>query len=254
MVPTRSNSSRHAPHRMLVTLATAVLVAASLAIAPVASAAPPGPPGHGGPPTGSCDLQSKGDKIQHVIYLQFDNVHFERDNPNVPSDIEQMPHLYDFLKDNGTFDTNDHTVLISHTGGGILSSLTGLYPDRHGQGCLELRTATSRPDNSVGFSSSFKYWTDNTDGGNPANHPADGVGRRELQHGQRRPGLARRDRRRAQRARRRGCRSRGPAATSATSASPTQCSRTTPRSSFADSPADPTLAAAANAERQRTSR
>ena len=130
MVPTRSSSPRQAPHRMLVTLATAVLVAASLAIAPVASAAPPGP---SGPPTGSCDLQSKGDKIQHVIYLQFDNVHFERDNPNVPSDIEQMPHLYNFLKDNGTFDTNDHTILISHTGGGILSSLTGLYPDRHGQ-------------------------------------------------------------------------------------------------------------------------
>ena len=90
MVPTRSSSSRQAPHRMLVTLATAVLVAASLAIAPVASAAPPGP---AGPPTGTCDLQSKGDKIQHVIYLQFDNVHFERDNPNVPSDIEQMPNL-----------------------------------------------------------------------------------------------------------------------------------------------------------------
>ena len=44
-----------------------------------------------------------------------------------------MPHLSNFLKDNGTLDTNDHTVLISHTGGGILSSLTGLYPDRHGQ-------------------------------------------------------------------------------------------------------------------------
>ena len=29
--------------------------------------------------------------------------------------------------------TNDHTVLISHTGGGTLSSLTGVYPDRHGQ-------------------------------------------------------------------------------------------------------------------------
>ena len=49
-----------------------------------------------------------------------------------------MPHLLNFIKDNGTFDTNDHTVLISHTGGGILSSLTGLYPDRHGQARLEL--------------------------------------------------------------------------------------------------------------------
>src|SRR4051794_39238311 len=122
-----------------------------------------------GPSVAGCQLGDKG-KIQHVIYLQFDNVHFLRDNPNVPSDIEQMPHLYDFLKDNGTFDTNDHTILISHTGGGILSSLTGLYPDRHGQ-AVSNSYGYFRPDGSVGFSSSFKYWTDNTDGGNPANTP-----------------------------------------------------------------------------------
>ena len=84
-----------------------------------------------GPSAAGCQLGDKG-KIKHVIYLQFDNVHFLRDNPDVPSDVEQMPHLYNFLKDNGTFDTNDHTILISHTGGGILSTLTGLYPDRHG--------------------------------------------------------------------------------------------------------------------------
>ena len=167
MVSTRSNPPGRTLPRRLVAFATSVLVASSLAIAPTATAAPPGP---GGPPTGSCDLQSKGDRIQHVIYLQFDNVHFERDNPNVPSDIEQMPHLYNFLKDNGTFDTNDHTILISHTGGGILSSLTGLYPDRHGQ-AVSNSYGYFRPDGSVGFSSSFKYWTDTTDGGNPANTP-----------------------------------------------------------------------------------
>ena len=44
-----------------------------------------------------------------------------------------MPHLLNFLKGNGTLFTNDHTILISHTAGGILSSLTGLYPDRNGQ-------------------------------------------------------------------------------------------------------------------------
>src|SRR3954453_6476034 len=167
MAPTRSNPTSQTVRRRLVALDTSVLVAGSLAIAPTAIAAPPGP---AGPPTGSCDLQSKGDRIQHVIYLQFDNVHFERDNPNVPSDIEQMPHLYDFLKDNGTFDTNDHTILISHTAGGILSSLTGLYPDRNGQAGTNSYDFF-RPDGSVGFSSSFKYWTDNTDGGNPANTP-----------------------------------------------------------------------------------
>src|SRR5215471_14434495 len=74
-------------------------------------------------PSATCQLGDNG-KIKHVIYLQFDNVHFTRDNPNVPSDLEQMPHLLNFMKSNGTFDTNDHTILISHTGGGILSSLT----------------------------------------------------------------------------------------------------------------------------------
>src|SRR3954449_13016798 len=166
MAPTRSNPTSGTVRRRLVAVATSVLVASSLAIAPAAIAAPPGP---AGPPTGSCDLQSKGDRIQHVIYLQFDNVHFERDNSNVPSDIEQMPHLYDFLKDNGTFDTNDHTILISHTGGGILSSLTGLYPDRHGQ-AVSNSYGYFRPDNSVGFSSSFKYWTDQTDAVNDPNY------------------------------------------------------------------------------------
>ena len=101
-------------------------------------------------------------KIQHVIYLQFDNTHFNRDNPNVASDLEQMPHLLNFLKDNGTLFTNDHTILISHTAGGILSSLTGLYPDRQGQtvsNSYDYFPASKIPT----FTSSFKYWTNPVD-------------------------------------------------------------------------------------------
>jgi len=100
---------------------------------------------------------------KHVIYLQFDNTHYRRDNPNVASDLEQMPHLLNFLKDNGTLLTNDHTILISHTAGGILSSLTGLYPDRHGQAVsnsYDYFKANGLPT----FTSSFKYWTDTVDG------------------------------------------------------------------------------------------
>ncbi len=71
--------------------------------------------------------------IKHVIQIQFDNTHFLRDRGNVPSDLEQMPHLLNFIRGNGTLLTNDHTVLISHTATGILSTLTGVYPDRMGQ-------------------------------------------------------------------------------------------------------------------------
>src|SRR5205814_9230748 len=78
----------------------------------------------------ACNL---GNGVKHVIYVQFDNTHLLRDNPNVPSDLEQMPNLLNFIKNNGTLLTNDHTVLISHTATGILSSLTGVYPDRMGQ-------------------------------------------------------------------------------------------------------------------------
>jgi len=45
----------------------------------------------------SCKLASPKGNIQHVIYIQFDNTHFLRDNPNVPSDLEQMPRLLNFI-------------------------------------------------------------------------------------------------------------------------------------------------------------
>ncbi|MDX6486132.1 MAG: hypothetical protein QOF43_1285 [Gaiellaceae bacterium] len=110
--------------------------------------------------TSSCAL-TKG-AVKHVIYLQFDNTHFRRDAANVPSDLEQMPHLLNFLKGNGTLFTNDHTILISHTAGGILTSLTGLYPDRKGQ-TVSNSYAYYANDGTTQFSSSFKYWTDEVD-------------------------------------------------------------------------------------------
>ena len=100
--------------------------------------------------------------IKHVVYLIFDNVHFLRDNPNVPSDLEQMPHLLNFIRSNGTLLTNDHTVLISHTANGILTSLTGMYSDRHGQAVTN-SYRYFKADGSTASSSSFKYWTDLTD-------------------------------------------------------------------------------------------
>ncbi|MGB8647443.1 MAG: hypothetical protein WCF84_19565 [Anaerolineae bacterium] len=106
----------------------------------------------------TCRLNSQGGAIQHVIYIQFDNVHFTRDNPNVPSDLEQMPHLLNFIKGNGALLANHHTPLIAHTATDILTALTGLYPDRMG-----VPVANSfryfNPDGSTNPGVSFAYWT-----------------------------------------------------------------------------------------------
>jgi hypothetical protein len=105
-----------------------------------------------------CQLDSANGKIKHVIYIQFDNVHLTRDNPNVPSDLEQMPHLLNFFKDNGIMSGNEHTPLISHTGDDIITSETGVYGDRHGQPVANsFGYFTPTGDK---FGSSFTYWTD----------------------------------------------------------------------------------------------
>src|SRR3981081_3129182 len=77
----------------------------------------------------SCDL---GNGVKHVITITFDNTHFKRDRPNVPSDLEQMPHLLNFLNSNGTVLTNHHTPLISHTPPAPPPSLAGVYAHLHG--------------------------------------------------------------------------------------------------------------------------
>jgi hypothetical protein len=69
-----------------------------------------------------------------------------------------MPTLYNFLKDNGTLGSNSHTVLISHTAAGIISTLTGVYPDRTGTG-LSNSFNYYVPDGSAPFISTFGYWT-----------------------------------------------------------------------------------------------
>ena len=105
-----------------------------------------------------CQLNSARGNIQHVIYIQFDNTHFLRDNPNVPSDLEQMPNLLNFIRHNGTLMKNDHTALISHTATGILTSLTGVYPDRMGQPVSNsFRYFTSSGSTRTGVA--FAYWT-----------------------------------------------------------------------------------------------
>src|SRR5947208_5241082 len=69
-----------------------------------------------------------------------------------------MPHLLNFIRDNGTLMTNDHTALISHTATGILTSLTGVYPDRMGQPVSNsFRYFT--PSGTTRTGVAFAYWT-----------------------------------------------------------------------------------------------
>jgi hypothetical protein len=106
----------------------------------------------------ACNLQSKDGRIKHVVYITFDNVHLRRDNPNVPSDLEQMPNLFNFILQNGTISGNHHTPLISHTANDILTTLTGVYPDRHGVPVANSYGIFVNPS-TIKIGSSFLYWT-----------------------------------------------------------------------------------------------
>jgi hypothetical protein len=106
-----------------------------------------------------CQLGSNGSAVKHIVYLQFDNVHLRRDNPNVPSDLEQIPALLHFLEDQGTLLTNHHTPLISHTAVDIVTSLTGVYGEKFGFG-VGNSFGYFDPTGTPRFQSSFAYWTD----------------------------------------------------------------------------------------------
>lgn len=109
--------------------------------------------------SGGCQLNSAGGNIKHVIYVQFDNTHFTRDNPNVPSDLEQMPHLLNFIENNGVLLSNQHTPLIAHTATDILTSLTGVYGDQHGVP-VSNSFRYFNPNGTSNLGVSFAYWTD----------------------------------------------------------------------------------------------
>src|SRR5947209_1840857 len=132
----------------------ALTIGWSSAATPAGAAAPAAAPVRtAGAP---CQL---GNGVHHVINIVFDNTHFSRDNPNVPSDLEQMPNLLNFIKSNGTMLTDEHTPLISHTATDILTALTGVYGDRMGVPVSNsYRYFTPTGSTSLGVS--FAYWTD----------------------------------------------------------------------------------------------
>ncbi len=114
---------------------------------------------------GGCTLGGAGQAahIQHVIYLQFDNVHYRGDaRPRgragrSPADAEpaQLPDP----AGHPVRRERPHDPDLAHRGRDRSPSLTGLYPDRGG--CRRSPTAFGYyPASKVpAFSSSFKYWT-----------------------------------------------------------------------------------------------
>lgn len=159
---------------LLIRKTVAAGVSVAFAVAPMASglfpaaeAQPwPAAPQTQASSTNGCTLRSARGEIKHVIYIQFDNVHFTRDNPNVPSDLEQMPHLLNFFVNNGTLSSNHHTPLIAHTADDILTALTGVYGERHGQpvsNSFNYFNPASSDGLGSTFTTSFTYWTDIVD-------------------------------------------------------------------------------------------
>ena len=101
-------------------LAVAVGVAAvisGLVAAQLAQARPTAARTSAAPAPGGCSLGANGNPVKHVIYLQFDNVHYRRDAAGVPSDLEQMPHLLNFLRgQRHAADQRPHDPDLAHGG------------------------------------------------------------------------------------------------------------------------------------------
>src|SRR5262249_51128259 len=82
--------------------------------------------------------------------------------PTVPSDLEQIPTRLTSTRDTEPLPPRNPPVLTPHPANGVLTSLPGVYPDRHGQAVAN-SYRYFRADGSTASSSSFKYWTDLVD-------------------------------------------------------------------------------------------
>ncbi|HEY2313036.1 MAG TPA: hypothetical protein VGH96_05445 [Streptosporangiaceae bacterium] len=133
--------------------ATQVLASTSTAASTAASTQQAGGKGN------TCHL---GNGIKHVIQIGFDNTHYFRDNPNVPSDLQLMPNLLNFFTSNGTFLSNSHTPLIAHTATDLLTTATGVYGDRQGPSSNN-SFQVYNADGTTDPATAFTYWTDPID-------------------------------------------------------------------------------------------
>ena len=94
-----------------------------------------------------------------MIYLQFDNTHYTRDNPNVPSDLQQMPNLLNFITGNGHADQpRAHAADRAHR---RRHRDVGDRPVRQRPGHADReRLPLLHPGGVTDDAGSFAYWTD----------------------------------------------------------------------------------------------
>ena len=146
------------PLTLLAASALAVGVTATAGAAAWPSAGPGRAAAPSGPGQAGCTLGAGG-QVRHVVYLMFDNTHYARDNPNVPSDLQQMPNLLNFLTGHGTLITHEHTPLIAHTADDSVTLESGLYGS--GQGIpIANEYNYYVPGGTTHTAGSFAYWTD----------------------------------------------------------------------------------------------
>src|ERR1700749_386698 len=165
----RGRAGRHAAWLRVTAAASSATLLGTLGLAGTSMAAT-GAAGHAAKTAARADNTNSpschlGKGVKHVVTLMFDNVHYCRDNPNVPSDLQQIPNLLNFFTSNGSFLSNNHTPLIAHTADDILTTFTGLYGDRHGMPISNSYQAynTDGPGgrfNTTDLAGSFAYWTD----------------------------------------------------------------------------------------------
>jgi hypothetical protein len=151
--------------RVLAASASGTLVGALCVVGAVAPGMASARPAHQSDHGPQCRLANG---IRHVVQIGFDNVHFFRDNPNVPSDLQQIPSLLHFVERNGVMLSNNHTPLIAHTADDLLTTQTGLYGDRQGEPVSNTYQAYNA-DGTTDKADSFTYWTDAID--DEATHP-----------------------------------------------------------------------------------
>jgi hypothetical protein len=114
----------------------------------------------------ACALHARGGEVTHVVQLLFENVHLRRDDQDIPSDLEQMPHLREFLAGRGTIGTSHAGSPLAEKATDVLSILTGLHGDRTGIPFGD-GFGYFRSDGSIGFAGVSAYWTARGSDGKP---------------------------------------------------------------------------------------